>query len=216
VTTYADLRTKFLSRIKRRDCTDALADGFIADSIKRIQRVIRIPGGEKSVSIELTDETYFDEGNLAIPSDFIKLKHMWYNGDTELVRKPLSLVRAMAVAGDADTTPNTGTSRYFARQGSGWVFAPYPEEDATIRVDYWAEFEDADEDTDETLLIDIAEDLIIYGALSYACDHWIDKRGPAFEARFTQILSDLQEQGDSDELTSACVEQGFTYPSDID
>jgi hypothetical protein len=214
MTTYADLRTKFLSRIKRRDCTNALADGFIADSIKRIQRVLRIAAGEKSVEVTLDDDTYFTEGQLTIPEDYLKLKALWYNGDTELVRKPLSYVRALAQGGDEDSSPNTGTSTCFARQGAGWVLAPYPESGAMIRVDYWGEFENLDEDTDEAILIDIAEDLIIYGALSYACDHWMDKRGPGFEQRFVQILSDLQEQNDSDELTNAVVGQGFTYPSD--
>ena len=212
--TVAETRTKFLARLNRRDCTTTLADGFLADAIKRLQRVIRIPGGEKSVEVELTDDTYFTNGNLAIPSDFIKLRAMWYNGDTELVRRPLSVVRSIAEAGDEDASPNRGTSLYFARQGSGWVLAPYPEAAATIRIDYWAEFEDHDEDSDETLLLDIAEDAVIYGALSYACDHFNDKRGPRFEQRFTQILSDIQEQGDSDELTNAVVEQAFFYPSD--
>jgi hypothetical protein len=198
--------------MRRRDVTDALADGFLSDSIKRIQRVMRVPAGEKSVQLTVDDDNYLDNGALAIPSDYLALKDITHtNGSSTriLKRQPLSVV-LNEVENGAE-----GTCWCFARRGAAWVFGPVPVSDDVVRIDYYSEYEDASEDADETILLDIAEDLVVYGALSYACDHFADKRGQAFEARFSQILADIEAQGDDDELSgNAAVEQGFYYPSD--
>ena len=211
--TYGEIRTKFLARLNRRDCTPTLADGFLQDAITRIQRVIRIPAMEKSVLVTLDGPNYFDDGALAIPSDYIHLKDIFASTSsgliTRLVRKDLGYVLKLA----SEWVGLTPTC--FARQGPTWVFGPTPLAETVIRVDYFAEFEDVEEVADDTILTAIAHDLILYGALSYAADHWVDKRGPLFEQRFTQIISDIQNQGDADELTgSAQVSPAFTYPEE--
>jgi hypothetical protein len=206
--TYAEVRTKFLSRVRRRDCTSALADGFLQDAIKRIQRVLRIPAGEKSVEVTISDATYLTDGRLPIPSDFLKLKAISLNGEKTLKRRPLHEVLAEVEWG------TEGTTWCFARQGSSWVFGPLPLEDDVVRVDYFSEYSDTSEDADESILLNVAEDLVVFGALSYACDHFEDKRGPRFEQRFVQILADLQQQGDDDELTEAFISPAFDYPAD--
>ena len=213
--TYGETRTKFLRLLKRRDCSDALADDFLADSVSRIQRVLRIPAGEKAVEVTVADVTYLDDENLPIPSDYLKLKDLTITnsegGDRRtLVRKPLAEVQHYAEWGAQ------GCTKFYARRGATWIVGPLPLAGDVIRVDYYSEYESFDTDATETILLDIADDLVIYGALSYACDNFTDKRGPAFEGRFTQILSDLQAQADDDELSgNSAVQQGFSYPEDV-
>jgi hypothetical protein len=207
--TFGETRTKFLSRLNRRDCTNSLADGFLQDSIKRVQRLLAAPTGEKSVEITVADDTYTTDGRMAIPSDFLRLKDITVNNLTVLVRKPLSQVLYEVEYGAE------GASKFYARQGGAWVFAPAPIAGDVVRVDYYAEYDAVEEDADETVLLDIASDLVIFGALSYACDHYNDRRGQRFEDRFVQILSDIQAQADNDELTgNATVGQAFQYPAD--
>lgn len=211
--TYGATRTKFLDRLKRRDCTTTLADGFLQDAFKRIQRVLRIPAGEKSVVVEIDDATYLTAGSLPIPSDYLQIKDIVLTNSAgfkrTLKRRPLEEVNSLVDYGAE------GTTWAYARRGAAWVLGPAPLEGDSVRIDYYSEYESAEVEADETILLDIADDLILYGALSYAADHWIDKRGPLFEQRFTQILSDLQEQADEDELAgNAQVRQAFTYPSD--
>ncbi len=210
--TFGETRTKFLSRLNRRDCTNPLADGFLQDAITRIQRVMKVPAGEKSVEYTIDDANYLDDGRLAIPSDFIKLKDITHTSgtvSTVLQRMPLEKVRYWVENG------SQGSTKFFCRQGSGLVLAPTPLEDDVVRVDYFSEYESTSADADESILLDIANDLVVFGALSYGCDHFNDKRGSRFEERFVQILSDIQAQGDDDELTgSAVVGQAFSYPSD--
>src|SRR5258708_562289 len=74
MTTYGDTRDKFKTRLRRRDVTDAVADGFLEDSLTRIQRVIRAPAGEKSLLFAMDDATYFDSGRLPIPDDYLQIK----------------------------------------------------------------------------------------------------------------------------------------------
>lgn len=209
--TYAEVRTKFKDRLRRRDCTDTLADGFLQDAIRRVQRKLRIPAGEKSVEVEIADATYLTLGRLAIPSDYLRLKAItWSNGTASRVLKRRDLTTVLyEVENGVD-----GTSWCFTRQGSSWVIGPTPLDEDTVRIDYWSEYADASEDADETILLDIAEDLVVFGALAYACIHFVDKRAGDFEMIFQSTLADLQMQGDDDELMEAVVAPGFTYPTE--
>src|SRR5882757_4657040 len=90
--TFGDTRTKFLSRLNRRDCTNTLADGFLQDSITRIQRVMDVPAGEKSLQVTIGDATYLTAGRLPIPNDYIRLKDISINGKRVLRKQPLDRV----------------------------------------------------------------------------------------------------------------------------
>lgn len=211
---YGELRTKFIARMRRRDMDTTLADGFLQDAITRIQRVVRVPAMEKSIQVTITPETY-PNGRLAIPSDYLKLKDITVNGRHKLAKRELDWV--------INGSSAVGTPNSYARQGGAWVLSPRPFDQFTddagnvrstvIRVDYWAEFPSASLPTDDTILIDIASDAVLFGALSYACDHWNDARGDKFEARFTQIISDIQSQADDDETSGgAVVAPAYTIP----
>ena len=47
--TFGEMRTKLLARLRRRDCDNDLADGFIQDAVQRTQRSLRIPAMERVV-----------------------------------------------------------------------------------------------------------------------------------------------------------------------
>lgn len=209
MTTYGDVRTKFISRMNRRDMTVTDADGFLQDTITRIQRILRVPAMEAAVNFTI-DGTYDANGGLFIPSDYLQLRQMTYNDKIELRKEDVSLVVPFAAN-------NVGESYLFCRRGGLWVLAPKPEAGAIVRVDYYAEFPSMTQITDRTPLTDLASDLMIFGALSYACDHWSDKRGDKFEARFTQILSDIEGMGDDDETSgSAAVQPAYGFNDDLE
>lgn len=210
--TYAQVRTKFTSRMNRRDMSQADADGYLQDCITRIQRGVRVPAMEKAVLFNL-DATYTTNGGLFIPSDYLKLRRMSFNEEYALRKEDESIVIPLAKY-------NTGSPLVFCRRGGLWFLGPTPDitSPATvIRVDYWAEFPAMINDTDETVLTDIASDLMVYGALSYACDHYSDKRGDKFETRFMQIVTDLESQGDDDELAGgAAIQPAYVLDDDLE
>jgi hypothetical protein len=215
---YGETKTQFRAQLNRRDCSDALADIFLQDAITRIQRVLRVPAMEKSVNVTLTAATYFTNGYLPIPTDYLKMKELTVNGQTVLTKRDLSFVLPTAAC-------NVGCPEFYARQSAGFILAPTPLTQYTdnlgvvhstvVRINYWAEFPTESAPTDDDILSDIANDLIRYGALSYGCDHFTDKRGDKFEARFVQILSDLQAMGDDDELAGgASIAPAYAWPED--
>lgn len=184
-----ELRAHFKALLNRTDCSDALADTFIDQSIARAQRVLRIPSMEKTQTYNITAST----STLIIPADFLEIIDMYY-ANTNLTRVPLSKYVEMSQPGE------NGTPKYFTREGENIKVYPYPTS-GSISMNYYGQFTVMTADTDENDLAIIASDLITYGALGYASDYFLDERGPLFEQKFAQFLAELQEQANDAEVS---------------
>lgn len=184
-----EIRAHFKALLNRTDCSDALADTFIDQSIARAQRVLRIPPMEKTQTYNLTAST----STLIIPADFLEIIDMYY-ANTNLSRVPLSKYVEMSQPAES------GTPRYFTREGENIKIYPYPTS-GSVSMNYYGQFTAMTADTDENDLAIIASDLITYGALGYASDYFLDERGPLFETKFVQFLSELQEQANDAEVS---------------
>jgi len=182
-----ELRTHFKELLNRSDCSDALADTFITQSITRIERNLRIPPMEKSYSYAITTTTT----EVTIPTDFLEAINMYY-ANTSVNRVSMNRFLDVSVGGE------TGTPLYFTRQGSKFKIYPAPTS-GTLVLNYYSSFSVMTSDTDENDLALIASDLIAYGALSFAADYFLDERGQLFEGRFTQLANELQGQADDAE-----------------
>jgi hypothetical protein len=217
---YSDVKSLFLARMNRRDLiadTTGLADGFLANSIKRIQRTVDLPAAERTLFVTI-DATYFTNNNniggLLIPADFLRIKDITYTNLVTLLHQVLKRATRDEVLGAIDYGI-PGIVLKYVRQGGFWILGSPPLLGDLIQIDYYAEYSPVINPTDDNILLDIAPDAVVFGALSFACDHYNDKRGPLFEQRFTQILSDLQMLADDDELSGdAAVGQTFYYPPD--
>ena len=64
-----NLRSHMIALLNRSDITNALADTFIDQSIKRIQRVLRIPSMEATQNYSITTQT----ASIVLPNDFLEL-----------------------------------------------------------------------------------------------------------------------------------------------
>ena len=53
--------------------------------------------------------------------------------------------------------------------------------------------------SDENALAKTASDLIIYGALGYAADYYLDERAQTFDGKFAQMMTEIQEQANEAE-----------------
>jgi hypothetical protein len=202
---YGEVKAQFAAILNRRDITPTLQDTFLQQALSRIQRELRCPALEKSVVVTIDDEVY--DGGLAIPSDFLELIKITANTKYPIELRPLDAVLPRA--------QTVGVPQIFARQGGRWVFAPSPQEGDVIRIDYYAEFAPVTASGDTNIITQIAPDLIIYGALSYAGDHFVDKRTPGWEARYMQIKDALEAMGDDDALAGgAAVQPAYEYPED--
>lgn len=202
---YGELKTQFLGLLKRRDITDGQADTFLHQAIQRVQRVLRIPPMEKSITVTY-DGDVFKDGELPIPSDYLRLIAMSANDRAELKQADLTSVLELAKF--------TGCPTHFTRRGSKWKFGPTPEVGTKFRIDYYDEFSDLVVASDKNYLTVGANDLCVYGALSFAADWFIDKRAPAFEGRFIQIKDEIQLQADQDALLNSQMSSAYDFPED--
>ena len=206
---YGDLKAQFLGLLKRRDITDTQADIFIQQAVSRTQRVLRIPPMEKSIAV-VYDGTVFTNGQIPIPSDYLRLIAVTAKppgfAEKEVKQKDLQSV--------LHDVPLLGRPTGFVRRGGFWQFGPTPPIGTTFRIDYYDEFPKLAAATDTGYLTQGAQDLIVYGALSYAGDWFIDKRTDKWEGRFLAIKGEIEDQAQSDALINAEVSPAYEFPED--
>jgi hypothetical protein len=202
---YGELKSQFQGLLNRRDVTPSQVAIFIDQSITRCQRELRLPLMEKVITVTI-DDSY---DGIAIPADFLELISIENSDGFEMERRTLQEVKRLAASG------NLGKPRVYMRQGSKWYFGPKPQVDDTITIAYYAEFDALSADSDTNKLTISAPDLAMYGALSYACDFFIDDRAATFEGRFQAIKVELNNQKNMDELSgNATVRPAYDYEDD--
>lgn len=208
---YGELKAQFLGLLKRRDLTDTQAETFLQQAVARVQRTLRIPPMEKSIIVTY-DGVSFTNGELPIPTDYLRLIGITATvpgGDeAEVKQKDLATVLRDR-SGDA-----TGCPRSFVRRGPLWQFGPSPTVGTSFRIDYYDEFPTLSNPGDTSYLTKGAEDLVIYGALSYAGDWFIDKRTDRWEARFQTITGEIEAQASMDTLINAEASAAYEFPED--
>jgi hypothetical protein len=184
---YSEIRTQFKAILNRRDCTDALADTFLDQALLRCTRELRITSQETSTSLTVADPYV----GLAVPSDLKQIIAMTVENtggkEQKIVQYPLARFLEM------DNTA-TGEPEVYARIGDYFQFRPTPATGTVITLYYYGELESFTGDADDTPLSLIAPDLLIYAALSYASDYFMDDRGQAFEGRYEQIRQAVQDE----------------------
>lgn len=203
---YGQIKARFKARFRRRDLNlDAeLVDHFLQEGVLRTQRQLRIPPMEKSIVVDIGD-TFT---GLAIPGDYLQLIAIEdVDNENQLRRESLTRVKQEA--------RNAGVPRVFCRQGGSWYVGPTPQSGSKIRIDYYAEFPEFNSDSDDTVITKVIGSAFLYGALSYACDEYSDERFQRFDARYKEIMDELQAMADSDELTAdAAVAPAYVWPED--
>jgi hypothetical protein len=182
------IRNQVKALMNRNDFTDALANTFIDQAVARIQRTLRIPSMEKTEVYTIGSVT---PETLTLPEDFLQVKYLYTdNGLLEFVD-----------LGKYLSTPNeVGVPTIYTRIQAALKVKPIPVLNSTVTMIYYGEIPDLVSDSDETWLSVIASDLLIYGALTFAADYFVDERKAAFEERFATVYSELEEQARLNEM----------------
>lgn len=198
---YGDIKSHFNNVLNRSDITTALTETFIDQGIARIQRQLRTPLNENLSTYVIASRTT----SVTLPSDFLEIISLYYE-DTELQRIPMSKYRAVAVS------PIQGSPATFIRQQQNLFLHPEPASGSLVLY-YYAEFAPMVQNTDENTLAAVAHDLIIYAALTYAADFYLDERAPLFETKYNQFLSEIQEQANDQEMNGGIqsIQPTYTY-----
>lgn len=190
----AGIRSQVSALLNRNDATDALLDVFIDQAVARIQRTLRIPSMEKFETYTVTDVA---QDTLTLPQDFMSLKYL-YVGDRVL--EFVDLGRFLATLDAPGSLP-----RMYTRVQGALKVKPTPATSTVLNMIYYGEIPDLVVDTDENFLSIIAPDLLIYGALTFAADYFIDERKQLFEDRFAQIYNEIEAQAILSEMDQSAL-----------
>ena len=185
---YGDLKSHFNDLLNRSDITAALTTRFIDQGIARIQRQLRTPLNEKLKNYTITAAT----SQVTLPTDFLEIISL-YKDEYELQRITMKKYRELA------TNTFTGKPEYFVREQENLKLFPQPG-DGTLTLYYYGEFDAMSADSDENKLAQVAPDLIIYAALTYSADYYLDQRAEIFEQKYVQFITEIQEQANDQEL----------------
>jgi len=185
-----------------------LLDVFIDQAVARIQRTLRIPPMEK---MEVYSASEQSPDTLFLPNDFLELKHLYISSSTQssytLQYKDLDSFLRYPDA------PGSSPMFYTRIQGTLKI-KPTPTEGAQTIMVYYGEIPDLVEDTDESWLSILAPDLLVYTALSYAADYYVDERKASFEENFARIYGELVEQATAIEMNQSglAIAPAYNYP----
>lgn len=202
---YGEIRTQFKAILNRRDCSNTLADTFLNQSLQRCTRELRTPAQEAQTSLTVADPFT----GFPVPATIIQTIAMMAEVTGGQQRKLAYYPLARFLELDNE---GPGQPAYYTRIGNVFEFKPTPAVDTVLTLYYYGEFEAFADDTDETVLSLIAPDLLIYGALAYAADYFMDDRGQAFEGRYVQIAQALQDQAYDLEAHDAAVSPAYNTP----
>lgn len=198
----AQIRVQLLALLNRNDCSDAQADIFIEQAMSRIQRTLRIPPMERQETITAND---VNPGLITLPDDFLNIKYLF---TTTGMLQYRDLATFIMIA------PTVGIPAYYTRIQGGLNLKPFPPEGYTVNMIYYGEIPDLVTDTDENFLTIVAADLLIYAALTFASDFFVDERKPAFEAKYSTIYLEVEEQARLSEMDQATLAIQPVYQTD--
>ena len=196
----AQIRVQLLALLNRNDCTNAQADIFIDQTVARIQRTLRVPPMEKQSVSTVNDTT---PELIVLPDDFLNIKYL-YTSQGMLEYRDVTSFFAIP--------PSTGEPKYYTRLQGGLQLKPTPPEGTAITLVYYGEIPDLVVDTDSNFLTVIASDLLIYGALTFAVDFFVDDRKPLFEERYVTIYREVDEQARLTDMEQTTMAMQPVYP----
>lgn len=188
---YGEVKTHFESLLNRSDNTTALTETFIGQGIRRVARQLRAGMNEKVQNITLSQQT----AAFTLPSDFIEFIDLYYKNRV-LVRLPNAQFRPYT------DNPVAGRPNHFTRQQESVFIHPQPS-DGELVLYYYGDFDPLTNDTDTNALTSSAPDLLIYAALTYAADYYLDERASIFEQKYQAFLQEVQEQANDQELNGS-------------
>ena len=198
---YSDIQTNVQNILNRRDVTPSQLGTFVGMAIQRIQRILRVPAMETKASFTC-DGT---DGIVPVPGDLLELIAITFNDQVN--RRKLTKVDFQSGL-RLSAVPGNPTSFY--RDGGNFLVGPFPAAGSVCYISYYQDASGLSAPTDHNWITDATPDCLIYGALSYAADFFIDDRKQAFEQRFLGIVDELTNMAKDDELLNASISPAYS------
>ena len=182
ITTYAELKTAVTSwlDIATADLS-SIVDDLVTVAEKRIFRECR------TRDMEDTFSTAISSGTIALPTGYVELKYARVDGTPS---QPLERRSAEALYEMYPNRSSDGKPKFIAREGSTFIFGPYPDSGYTVKGVYYKRLTVVSSSAnalftsnpDLYLFACLAESEIVIGR---------DSRIAIWEAKYNKILADV-------------------------
>jgi hypothetical protein len=195
--TLASIRKRVLARLHRKDLTTDQLDEFIVDALRRIQQSLRTPMSEGQATATIAVNS---SGTIAVPEDLLNL--IWITVDgREVAERSITEINQYR-----REFPRGHETEFYVRVGSNYLLAPRPAEGSVVEIYYYRDLAPLVNADDTNILIEVAPDLVVYGALISAADWSIDPdRMALWNEGFTTRFAELQDMADRDTLVNASI-----------
>ena len=196
ITSYSTLQTEVANWLHRSDLTTYIQT-FISLGEDRIYRDLRLKTMETALSSAISS------GVIAVPSDYVELKYAYVvDTDSYILQRttPDAIYQRYP-----DRTAG-GSPRYIAREGSNFIFGPYPDSTYTIKGIYYARLSKLSDANTTNWFITDAPNLLLFAALCEAAPYMQnDDRVALWEAKFNDIKQQVQLEDDRESLSGGAI-----------
>lgn len=194
ITNYTQLQTAVENWLARDDLTSYVPD-FITLAEARIYRELKIRQMETSLSATISS------GVIAVPSGYTQLKWAYVDGSPT---KPLTRKSLEELYQKYPTRSSDGKPAWIAREGTNFIFGPYPDSDYTIKGIYYKKLDALSASNTTNWLITDAPDLILFASLAEAKPFINDdQRIALWEGKYGNTKSQLEQQDEEEEYSGS-------------
>jgi len=181
ITNYTELQAAIKSWLRRSDM-DTIIPDLITLGEDRVYRNLRVRAMEASISGTMA------AGVLAVPSDYVSLKHAYISSTS-----PIQWLERKAAEwmyrNDPFRNQRTAVPKYIAREGSSFIFAPWPAQDYTVGGIYYKRLDPVS--TSVNAVFNENPGLWLFGALCESAPYiHNDKRLPMWEHKFDRLIAE--------------------------
>ena len=186
--TLAQMRTDIKRIFGRTDVLNTDIDKAIRQSIRRIERLSDLP------KQEIVTESVLDAASsIPVPDDLVQITDIIVGGTALQRRHTPDWLR---------TEQDGSAARYFTLFNNRIKVAPDAAGQSIILA-YYGRFPVPMADGDTNYLMDWAEDVTTYGALSFLANAFEDAREPTYEEKFLTLAGEIREEVLDQKMTTS-------------
>ena len=196
LSSYSDLLRAITNWTHRSDLSSYNAD-FISLGESRINSELRVRAMETTVASTIS------AGVIQVPSGYIEMKDLNITSITPY--KSLQRKTVNWIYDQYPTRASQGTPLFFAREGSNFIFGPFPDSEYTLTLLYYARLP-ALSSSVSTLFTNYPG-LYLFAALAETAPFLKDdKRVPLWEAKYQELKHRAQDEDDDEDHSGSVMQ----------
>lgn len=185
ITSFSTLKSAVADWLDRDDMGDAI-ETMIGLAEARIYRDLRLRAMESSFAETISS------GTVTVPANYLEFRHVVLDGSpfTPLEVRSSNWIYENYPLRSSDSKP-----LFYARDGTSFIFGPYPDSDYTVRGNYYAKLTALSTSNETNWFVDNAPDLLLYGTLVHAAPYvGHDERAALWSSAYEEAKDRVQQQ----------------------